>query len=159
MNVLLLKKEDRILKQKLQPQKCYNQLLIKHEWLCYSDYKYTTITHTHTHTPYREKKRKRNPAALFCEWHFWLRHKIFIVRSCMYSKTAIIKPKRQKWRCTLDFSARWMMQRGSTDDKTPLRFKDRVWARWFYEIWVWIKQSFYITALLHKMWLKLCTCN
>lgn len=34
--------------------------------------------------------------------------------------------KETEMKMHLDFSARWMMQRGSTDDKMPPRFKDRV---------------------------------
>lgn len=46
------------------------------------------------------------------------------------------------------------MPRGSADDEEkkahfPQRFMDRVWARWFYEILVWMKES-YIIALHHK---------
>lgn len=44
------------------------------------------------------------------------------------------------------------MPRGSDDDKKkkkhfPQRFIDRIWARRFYEIWVWLEQSFYIIAV------------
>lgn len=47
------------------------------------------------------------------------------------------------------------MPRGSADDEKkkkhfPQRFMDRIWARWFYEILVWMKESFYIIALHHK---------
>lgn len=51
------------------------------------------------------------------------------------------------------------MQRGSTDDKTPQRFTDRVWVDSFMKYECGLKQSFPIIAVLHNIWFQLCTCN